>query len=133
LTVRELLTPEGVHDKYLEVILVGNNLERDSDRITKLTKYVLLITKFCEMNPVEYPSAIRAYNTVLYGVIPQIKVKCHHESDGVCEIALGQPCGGLFDAMEHLDEAMEELELEEELALPSAPEPYQNDRPEFEI
>jgi hypothetical protein len=84
--------------------------EHDLDMCLRLTEALLLIQDILEKNPVRSPAAIIAYNTVLFGLIPNINVNCQHDSE--CQVSTPVPVGGFTDALETLDEAIEILRLE---------------------
>jgi hypothetical protein len=86
---------------------------QDLDHIEELLTILLNLQEWMEENPVRHPFAIRAYSTVLVGLIPSIV-----DEDGNRYTA-ASPCGGLLDALEMIDESVEVLDLEVKYEAPS--------------
>jgi hypothetical protein len=87
--------------------------EHDLDMLIKITQALLYIQEQMEKNPVTYPEAMIAYNTILFGLIPRINTNCQHDSE--CQVSTNFPVGGLTDALQTIQEAIESLQLEIEL------------------
>jgi len=88
----------------------GASYSDDLDMCLRLTEALIRLQEILEQNPVRSPAAIVAYNTVLFGLIPNINVNCPHDKE--CQVSTGVPVGGFLDALECLDEAISILRLE---------------------
>ena len=91
-------------------LALNPDYEKEAEYLTKLAKYEVLIMKWCELHAVTIPSAMAVYNCLLYGSVPRIKFKCP-QCKSKYTVTGDRPIGGLIEAMECLDEAMEELEF----------------------
>jgi hypothetical protein len=105
--------------------MTEHDIAKECEHLAHIAQVILYLKKYMEENPCSYPPNIIAYNTILFGIIPNIHTKCPHDDD--CVVTAGQPCGGLLDAMETLDEALEcdDLELDYELPAFVYPADYQ--------
>lgn len=81
------------------------------DRMERLAKAVLYIVEQLETHPVDHPTAMRAYNAVLFGIIPRISAECSHCGKEVIVQSV-MPVGGMDDALAIIQEAIEVLEME---------------------
>lgn len=84
------------------------------DLLHRLLKAMELLTDFLEKHPVTYASAIRAYNAILFGVIPRITCDCPACGEEIT-ITPNVPVGGFDDALDVVEKAIEDLEWELEL------------------
>lgn len=80
------------------------------DTLCRLAEALIKLQEIMENVPVQYPLAMRAYATVLHGLVVQFHVNCPHDSD--CVVTAPQPCGGFSDSLLAIQEAIEALELE---------------------
>jgi hypothetical protein len=83
------------------------------ERVQQLTQALLYILDIMERRPVDYPDAMRAYNSVALGIIPRVSTVCPHCQKDIV-ITTGIPVGGLDDALACLQEAIINLEMEVE-------------------
>lgn len=90
---------------------------RDAEHLAHITAVILYLKRYMDENPVTYPHAMAVYTSVLFGTVPVIPVSnCDYDPD--CAVT-GQPCGGIADFCEILDQAMESLDLELDFEAPS--------------
>jgi hypothetical protein len=83
---------------------------KESEHMMYVSEVLVHLKEYMEENPVSYPPAMLVYATLFYGVVPSIHVNCPYDPD--CEVNLQEPCGGLCDTADVLDEAFECLDLE---------------------
>lgn len=83
----------------------------DYDILCRLAQALLYIEEVLENNPVTYPSAIIAFNTVRFGQIVNINTECDETGDK-CVISTNVPVGGIAAALADIAEAKTQLEQE---------------------
>jgi hypothetical protein len=89
----------------------------EAECLAHITKVIVHLKNYMEENPVRYPPAMLAYITLAYGIVARIHTKCDNDED--CTVTAGTPCGGLVDAIESLEQALECLDLELDMEAPS--------------
>jgi hypothetical protein len=89
----------------------------EADHMAHIAEVVIYLRNYMEEHPVSYPPCMMVYATLMYGLVPVIRVKCQHDSD--CEVNAGAPCGGLVDTIEEMDTALECLDMELDYECPS--------------
>jgi hypothetical protein len=89
----------------------GSDYVKDLECLENVLTILLRLQEWLEENPVRYPDAMRAFNTVLFGLIPRIQCECP-ECGKEITISAGMPCGGIADAYDSIESAIEALDLE---------------------
>ena len=89
----------------------GADYVDDLECLENVLTILLRLQEWLEENPVRYPDAIRAFNTVLFGLIPRIHCECPECGEDIT-ISAGMPCGGIADAYDSIESAIEALDLE---------------------
>jgi len=81
------------------------------ERLEMLLKALEFIIDQLAEFPVDYPIAMRAYNSVLFGLIPRITMPCPHCQEEFT-VTANAPCGGISDALDLIEEAIDCIVLE---------------------
>jgi hypothetical protein len=89
----------------------GADYVSDLSHLEDLLTILLNLQEWLEQHPTRYPDAIRAFNTVLFGLIPRISCECPECGEDIT-ISAGMPCGGISDAYDSIESAIEALDLE---------------------
>lgn len=91
----------------------GDMYSDDLKRAVQFLTAIHFILKMAEEHPTDYPLLMKAYTVMAYGYKPKVNVQCPH-CDGKFVIEL-PPIGGLDDALDCFEEAIEWLTLETNL------------------